>query len=226
MMEQHLAVTLPEDAVYVYGTVNGETTTWTQTASDAWETIAPRTADDIYDVQLQVYKDSGKYYTTAFRLYYGVMSLIFDRTQADVNRVNYLSSKQWDTMTDAEKAEWNGALKGAYNATDLNRVGSAVQYVAGRLNDIGYAIDVAPKTDWVIQDIPTQVQMERYLDDVGTIRSAIMVLPDTPPLPDDMEYLTYIEANNIERILWDVNLLINNMIAAWFYSGEIYSGEV
>lgn len=226
MMDQRLAVTLSEDTVYVYGTVNGEATTWTQTGADSWETTAPRTANDVYDVQLQVYKESGKYYTTEFRLYYGVMSLIFDRTQADVDRVDYLSSRRWDDLTDTEKAEWNGALKGAYNAADLNRVGNAVQYVANRLNSAGCAVDVSPKLDWVIKDIPTIDQMAKYLDEVGTIRSAIAVLPDTPPLPENMGYLTYIEANNIERILWDVNLLINNMIAAWYYSGEIYSGEV
>lgn len=226
MMKQRLAVTLPKDTVYVYGTVNGEPSTWTNTAESIWETVAVRTSNDVYDVSLQVYKTSGKYYTAALHLYYGVMSLIFDRTQSDVRRVEYLSKRQWSSMTDDEKAEWRTALKGAYNAEDLNRVGYAVQYIAGRLNEFGYAVDVTPKMDWAMEDIPTPDQLQKYLREVGIIRLALAVLPTTPPLPEDMEGLTYVEANHIERILWDVNLLINNMIAAWFYSGEIYAGEV
>ena len=32
--------------------------------------------------------------------------------------------------------------------------------------------------------------------------------------------------NDIEQILLDINQLLNNMAAAWVYSGEIFSGEV
>ena len=38
--------------------------------------------------------------------------------------------------------------------------------------------------------------------------------------------LTFSEANDIEKILYDVYNLILKMQTAWFYSGEIYSGEV
>jgi len=41
-----------------------------------------------------------------------------------------------------------------------------------------------------------------------------------------MDNLTYIQANNIEKILEDVNTLTTNMIAAWYYSGDLYCGEV
>ena len=115
---------------------------------------------------------------------------------------------------------------GHYNATDLNRVCGAVQYVAERLRTIGYAINIAPKTDWTISDIPRAAQMERYLQDVTTIRAALTLGPTVPPVPGDMDGLTVTEANNIERILLDVEAAINRISAAWFYSGELYGGEV
>lgn len=34
-------------------------------------------------------------------------------------------------MSEEEKTDWESGLKGAYNASDLNRVGNAVVYVAG-----------------------------------------------------------------------------------------------
>lgn len=143
-----------------------------------------------------------------------------------MKRLKALCTKGWAGMSDAEKEEWLSGLNGSYNATDLNRVGSAVEYVAGRLRDYGYAAAVNPKKDWTMENFPTPEQMERYLADVETLRSALAVLPTTPETPADMEKLTYTEANNIEKILEDVDLLLAYMAQAWYYSGDVYAGEV
>ena len=153
-------------------------------------------------------------------------SLITDRTQEDVQRWNALAAKGYSGMTEAEKAEWDAGMKGAYNASDLNRVGNAVNYVAGRLEDAGYTVSVNPKIDWLESDVPTESSMEQYLKNVETIRNTLTVPSNTPNVPDDMEGLTYEEANDIERILLAVDALITNMINAYFYSNEIVCGEV
>ena len=54
----------------------------------------------------------------------------------------------------------------------------------------------------------------------------IAVLPTTPDKPDSMELLDHIKANNIEKILVDINKLLKNMPSAWVYSGEVECGEV
>lgn len=155
------------------------------------------------------------------------LNLITNRTQADVDRVAALAARvSAGTATAAELAEWQSDLKGAYNASDLNRVGAAVAYVAGRLNGYGYAVTVSPKQDWTVSDIPTAGQMAAYLRDVATLRGAIAVLDRTPPTPDSASGLTWQEANDIEKILVDVDELLTRMAAAWFYSGELYAGEV
>ena len=145
------------------------------------------------------------------------MQLITDRVQADVDRVAALAARvSAGTATDAEKTEWASDLKGAYNASDLNRVGAAV----------AYAVTVNPKQDWTGSDIPTAGQMAAYLRDVAALRGAIAVMASTPPTPDSANNLTWQEANNIEQILLDVDELLTRMAAAWFYSGELYAGEV
>ena len=80
--------------------------------------------------------------------------------------------------------------------------------------------------DWTVDDAPTISQMRQYIADVEALRSAIAVLQTTPEVPTDMEGLTYTEANDIEKILTDIDRLITNMTDAWFHSGDIYSGEV
>lgn len=225
MSTQEITVSLPPDIVYVSGTVNGKAYTWTLVGA-AWQAIADRASDDTYLVALTAINSAGTSTNYEFTMYYGLLKLITDRTQADVDRVSSLAQKGYAAMTDDEKTEWNAGLKGAYNATDLNRVGSAVNYVAGRLNTQGYSVTVAPKIDWTVTDIPEPAQLTAYLADVATIRAALAVYADTPEAPADMEKLTYAEANDIERILLDVDALITNMMAAWYYTGELYSGEV
>lgn len=225
-MTRTLSVALPSSTLYVSGTVNGVSTTWTLRENNIWETVADRAEDDTYLVDLTAISSSGQSTHAVFTLYYGLLQLITDRTQADVDYVRQLSAIGWANMSASQRADWQSNLKGAYNASDLNRVGSAVNYVANRLVDQGYSVEVSPKTTWQESDIPTEADMEAYLSDVQTLRSVLPVPSSTPPVPEDMAGLTYIEANNIEQILLDVDALVTEMINAYFYSDEISCGEV
>lgn len=225
MSTQTLRVSLPSEIIYVSGTVNGKAYTWTL-VDGSWQAIVDRAADDTYAVALTAVNALGTSASYTLTLYYGMLNLITDRTQADVDRVRQLAQKGLGNMTADEKTEWLNGLKGAYNASDLNRVGAAVAYVAGRLKGYGYAVSVSPRQDWQVSDIPTPESMTAYLADVAALRAALTVAADTPEVPEDMERLTWQEANNIEQILLDVDELLTRMAAAWFYSGDLYAGEV
>lgn len=225
MSTQTLRVSLPSEIIYVSGTVNGKAYTWTL-VDGSWQAIVDRAADDTYAVALTAVNALGTSTSYTLTLYYGMLNLITDRTQEDVDRVRQLAQKGFGNMTADEKTEWLNGLKGAYNASDLNRVGAAVAYVAGRLKGYGYAVSVSPRQDWQVSDIPTPESMTAYLADVAALRAALTVAADTPEVPEDMERLTWQEANDIEQILLDVDALVTNMAAAWFYSGDLYAGEV
>lgn len=116
-------------------------------------------------------------------------------------------------------------MKGAYNATDLNRVGEAVEYVAERLNEIGgFALTVTAKQDWTMQDIPTPEQMAAYIADIRTLRGAYAIV--APQTPTDAENLTFGEANDIETILLAADAALERVIASFVYSGQTYSGVI
>lgn len=136
-------------------------------------------------------------------------TLVFDRTQADVTQ-----------KTD----------KGYYNASDLNRVQEAMSYLSGVLAESGITVTLHQSKVWSDEDIPNVTDMDAYLDDVRAIRSAISVFADTPSAPESMRYLTYSKANDIEKILVDVEAAIKETkrcyIRAgmpWAYAGtEVY----
>lgn len=134
-----------------------------------------------------------------------ISTLITDRTQADVDARNG---------------------KGTYNASDLNRVAAAMNYVAGRLGAAGYDPHISPKTGWKDDDWVDPAAQAVYLGYLAELRSQFAMMQTTPPAPNDMEKLTYQEANDIEKILEDIDRLLTNAAQAWFYSGDIYASEV
>lgn len=160
-------------------------------------------------------------------------TLIYDRTADDVTQVATLKAKILQkglaTLTPAENAEYYAGMKGAYNATDLNRVGGAVSYVANYMTDLpdnmesyrdgrGVADDdafefpydfsgvsVTAKTDWNMADIPSQVQESAYLADLTNLRGQV-TLPDyAPVVPATLNGLTYDIANDIEYLLYVID---------------------
>ena len=204
MSAQVLSVSLPSEIIYVSGTVNSTAYTWTL-IEGAWTATVERAADDTYAVALTAVSAAGTSTSYALTLYYGLLSLITDRTRADV-------ANQTD--------------KGFYNASDLNRVGAAVEYIAGRFTALGYDCPVTVKKDWLTSDAPTASQLETYRQNIVTLRSRIAVMQSTPEAPASMAGLNYVKANNIEQILLDLDALITNITKSWYFSGEVYAGEV
>lgn len=153
---------------------------------------------------LTAYNDAGESAAAALTVILR-LDLITDRTRADVE---------------------NETEKGFYNASDLNRVGAAVEYIAGRFAALGYACPVTVKKDWLTSDAPTASQLETYRQNIVTLRSRIAVMQSTPEAPASMAGLNYVKANNIEQILLDLDVLITNITKSWCFSGELYAGEV
>ena len=126
-------------------------------------------------------------------------------------------------MTAEELVEWLGGLKGWYDYRDLNRVGEAMIYIRDRLKAVGEIVDIEPRTDWVVSDLPTRSAIAEYLSNIEKLRS-VMPVPIETPVSGLL--LNYEEANDIERILEFLEILIDKIEQAYLYSGEIYAGEV
>lgn len=166
-------------------------------------------------------------------------TLIYDRTQEDVDRVKELKSRillnGWNTLTSAEKSEYLAGMKGAYNASDLNRVGQAINYVAQEETSMATAltayrvakgvapdsqfdlpfdasqISVNPKTDWAVTDVPNETQANDLLSDLGEVRQSLTLPADVPPIPTTLNGLDYITANAIEYILFAIDQTLDGI---------------
>ena len=162
------------------------------------------------------------------------MNLITDRTTLDVERWKVLLNKGWNGMSESERQEWLGettptpsAAKGMYTHNDLNRVESAVKVLSARLYDLGYLNShLVVKTDWSYTDELTREDMERYYGNIARIRKNCTFYSSTPEAPTINQRLNHERANDIERILVDIDDISTRIPKSWYYAGEIMLGEV
>ncbi len=101
---------------------------------------------------------------------------------------------------------------GYYNAADLNRVGAALRYVADRLAAAGVSCPVQARQDWDMYDIPRGSEIRVLLDDLSSVRSALATLSSVPPVPDGARPFTVQQANDIERILVEIDAALTMLV--------------
>ena len=130
--------------------------------------------------------------------------LIYDRTQDDLS---------------------NKTSKGFHNYKDINRVEEWCRYLADLLTSYGYSVYITTKTNWAMTDKRTESEMERIRKNIGKIKDAYYLAKDTPELPGTINPITWQKANDIEKILYDIDLLIKGMKQVFVYSGVASCGQ-
>ncbi|MEG0764400.1 MAG: hypothetical protein RR403_00015 [Pseudoflavonifractor sp.] len=120
----------------------------------------------------------------------------------------------------------NRTAAGFYDIEDLNRVGNAMVYIAQRLRAWGWDVEVSPKTDWVFTDRANPAAAKRYLSNLKKIRTTLALFSSTPEVPTGGRPFTAQEANDIEKILIDVEDMVGRTMASCYYSGDLFAGEV
>lgn len=167
---------------------------------------------------------------------------IFDRTLSDVEYVKqkieqgveyehpYFTTADNFYLVDSENRKivvlaWP-EFKGAYNASDMNRVNGNMLFLKSLLHELGISITLKTASRvWHMEDVPYPDEFQKYLDDVAIIRSSISQSEETPNVPT-MENFNYIKANDIEKILYDTYMALSATESSTYYSGDIYAGEV
>jgi len=120
----------------------------------------------------------------------------------------------------------NRTTTGYYSIDDLNRVGNAMYYIAERLRACGWDIKVSPRTDWILTDRGTPAAAKRYLTNLRKIWTALALFSTTPAVPSGAAPFNAQEANNIEKILIDVEDMVGRTMSGYLYSGDLFAGEV
>lgn len=162
------------------------------------------------------------------------LNLIYDRTESDETasaaiRKSYQTLGNWSGLTDAERAQLE---RGTLTYNTLNRVESAVKTLAAALTSAGYPVEVTPvlkgskseDREWQEGDVLYRPQWTTYIDNVQKLRDAYYTLAETGELPAPGDKLKYTGANTIEKVLADIDLLLDGMKSIYRRAGTFTAG--
>lgn len=89
----------------------------------------------------------------------------------------------------------------------------------------GAEISALEDREWRESDIIRLSQWRQYLANVQALRDAYYTLTETGQLPDAADKLGYVGANNIEKVLADIDLLIGWMKSSYRRCGTFRAGN-
>lgn len=159
--------------------------------------------------------------------------MIFDRTQNDVDTAIRLRNEKvkFDPVTmqpinPEELTESEIAIleKGTLTINTLNRIEEKQQELKDLfIQDAYFVGDIYNKT-WADTDLFKQEDFDRILENIETLKKAYFVYKDTPEIPEN-NYRKYQVINDVEKILDDLDVMINDVKANYRFCGELECGE-
>ena len=134
--------------------------------------------------------------------------MIFDRTQNDVDTAIALRREKVQAFQALTESEIATLEKGMLTINTLNRIESKISELNSLLEMLGYVpLDIVIK-NWGYTDIFSVDEFNRIVANVGMLRAAIPMMKDTPDTPLAKYY--YSNINDLEKILYDIDFLLNN----------------
>ena len=119
------------------------------------------------------------------------------------------------------------------NYIDLNRIESRMQELTEQLNQYKYTNNIETKTNWVKQtgindltNFPLKIQIDRIRNNLQILIQSYCTYQSTPNLPDTFENLDIYKINDIEKILYDLHIIIKNMKKDFRRCGLVLCGGV
>jgi hypothetical protein len=150
--------------------------------------------------------------------------VIFDRTQNDVDTAIILRREKVQTFQELMESEIATLEKGTLTINTLNRIESKQEELKNLFNDIGYWNTPISTRQWAYTDIFEGTQFDRILNNLEILIKAFFIYKNTPNVPDN-NYRKYQTINDVEKILFDLDVMINDVKANYRFCGEFECGE-
>ena len=148
--------------------------------------------------------------------------MIFDRTQNDVDTAILLRREKVQTFQELTESEIATLEKGTITYNTLNRIETKQEELKNLFNDMGYWNTPIRNKIWGENDIFNIDEFQRILDNTNVLRQAFFVYKDTPNTPPVSYH--YNDINALEKILYDLDVMINDVKSHYKECGTFESG--
>lgn len=149
--------------------------------------------------------------------------MIFDRTQNDVDTAVVLRREKVQTFQELSESEIATLEKGMLTINTLNRIETKQEELKNLFNDMGYWNTPTTNKTWSENDIFNIDEFQRIIDNTNVLREAFFIYTDTPNTPPISYY--WDDINAIEKILHDLDVMINDVKSHYRECGTFESGE-
>ena len=144
---------------------------------------------------------------------------VYDRTQEDVDyaKTQIAYFKANGGITDGIN------LKGCLNYTDVNRIEYNTYYLADLLISLYYFNTISRHRAWRMGNIFDNTHVNRVINNVAILQSAYHTPTGSPDLPTTLTH--YEQVNSVEKCLYLLKEMIDNMVSSFRECGTFYCGE-
>lgn len=149
--------------------------------------------------------------------------MIFDRTQNDVDTAILLRREKVQNFKTLTNEEISVLEKGTITYNTLNRIENKQEELKNLFNEIGYWDTSIINKVWGENDIFNVDEFQRILDNTNVLREAFFVYKDTPNTPPISYH--YDDINALEKILYDLDVMINDIKSHCRECGNFECGE-
>ena len=150
--------------------------------------------------------------------------MIFNRTQDDVDAsIDIIkNTKNAEDLTLEQRQQLE---RGTLTINTLNRIENKQTELKKLFNSIGYYNVEVDNREWTYTDYFFPSDFERILINLESLKKAFFVYSTTPIVPDD-NYRRYQTINAVEKNLYDLDVMINDIKSRYRQCGTFQCGEV
>lgn len=149
--------------------------------------------------------------------------MIFDRTQNDVDTAILIRNTKVKKFEALTESDINYLERGTITINTLNRIENKQEELKNLFNDMGYWNTPITNKVWGENDIFNVDEFQRILNNTNVLRQAFFVYKATPNTPPISYY--WDDINSLEKILNDLDVMINDVKSLYRECGTFESGE-
>ena len=150
--------------------------------------------------------------------------MIFDRTRQDVDNAVLIRRNKIQKFQALTEQEIAIVEKGFLTINTLNRIENKQTELQNLFKDMGYYNISVENKEWAIGEYFFQEDFDRILSNLEKLKNAFFVYKATPVIKDN-NYRAFQTINDVEKILYDLDVMINDVKSHYRECGTFESGE-
>lgn len=148
--------------------------------------------------------------------------MIYNRTLSDVTSAKKIREEKVKKFIQLTDDEITTLERGTITINTLNRIENKQAEIKAILDDMGYFNTPVINKTWTYNDIFSETDLQRLVDNNIALRNAFYALTDSPQ--NAIAKYHYVEINSLEKILFDISSNIEYTISKYRRCGTFNCG--